>query len=175
MSAAAKEYLIVFEAEKCLQCHACETSCSSWRELSPGIHFRRVHNIWNGQYPKIKNISLSLSCLHCVEPACVPVCPVEAITKRKEDGLVLVDQELCIGCGACEQACEFNVPQIVETGEGDKMQKCDFCFSRRDFHAMPPCIDTCPGKALQLKEVSPSEKRQIEQAIKDVLLPPKAL
>jgi Fe-S-cluster-containing dehydrogenase component len=63
---------------------------------------------------------------------------------------------------------------MVESGGGKKMEKCDLCFSRRDFHDIPPCIDTCPGKALQLREISQSEKRQVEQTIKSVLLLAKA-
>jgi anaerobic dimethyl sulfoxide reductase subunit B (iron-sulfur subunit) len=96
-----------------------------------------------------------LACLHCVEPACLDACPVEAISKRAEDGLVLVDEELCIGCQSCAEVCPFDVPQFDDT---ETMRKCDLCRSQNLAGASPPCVDTCPGKALSLMKVKPSEK-----------------
>lgn len=155
MAGSEKEYLIHFDSERCTQCHGCEIACKTWRGLGPGVQFRRVFNLWQGAYPSAKCTSLSLACLHCVEPACLDACPVEAITKGAQDGLVSVDEALCTGCETCSGACPFGVPQFDHT---ETMRKCDLCRGQTLAGASPPCVDTCPGKALSLMEVQPPEK-----------------
>ena len=160
------EFLIGFEAEKCIQCHACEVACKTWRGLGYGVQYRRVLNIWQGKYPRIKSVSLSLACLHCVEPSCVAACPEKAVSKRAQDGRVLVDATLCSGCGICSDVCDFGVPQF---GDDGVMQKCDLCYDLRLAGAVPPCVETCPGKALSIIEVSQAEKRRLEESISRLL------
>ena len=166
MPASEKEYLIDFDSKKCTQCHGCEIACKAWRELRYGVRYRRVLNLWQGAYPNVKNASLSLACLHCVEPACAAACPENAISKRAQDGLVVVDETLCTGCGICAEACAFGVPQF---GDNGVMQKCDFCRGQQLAGAAPPCVDTCPGAALSLIEISPSEKSAHEEKIRQLL------
>ncbi|WP_419787073.1 4Fe-4S dicluster domain-containing protein [Pseudodesulfovibrio sp.] len=155
------EYMILFDPDKCTQCHGCETACKQWRDLSYGLRFRRVLNCWRGSYPEVKSGTLSLACLHCAEPACLEACPVEAISKSAEDGRVLVDESICIGCGACARACVYGVPQI---GEDKIMRKCDLCLDQKDAGLAPPCVLTCSGEALKLTEVTLETKRATEAA-----------
>ena len=82
-----------------------------------GISYRRVLNIWRGDFPNISSATLSLSCLHCVQPACLQVCPVQAVFKSSENGAVLVNEQECTGCEACFEACPFDVPQFREDGK----------------------------------------------------------
>ncbi len=163
MSVSEKEYLIDFNAEKCTQCHGCEIACKAWRELSYGVQYRRVLNLWQGEYPRVKNASLSLACLHCVEPACAAACPEDAISKNETDGLVVVDETICNGCGICADACAFEVPQFGEYGI---MQKCDLCCDQQLGDTAPPCVDTCPNEALLYIEVSPANKNAREEKIR---------
>lgn len=160
------EYMILFDPGKCTQCHGCETACKQWRELPYGIRYRRVLNIWNGSYPDVKSAGLSLACLHCVDPACAAACPAKAISKNEADGRVLVNEALCIGCGACVRACPFGVPQM---GEDRVMRKCDLCLDRAEGVPAPPCVMTCPGDALVLAEVTPGRKRVREEAVARLL------
>lgn len=160
MKSSDNEYFISFQAENCTQCHGCEIACKAWRELEYGVRYRRVLNFWRGEFSEIRCFSLSLACLNCVEPACAAVCPAEAITKQEEGGVVTVDEALCSGCKLCAEACPFGVPQF---GEDGIMQKCDLCHSRQPADCVPPCVDTCPGKALSYVKVSASEKRNDEQ------------
>ena len=162
ISATGKEYLIDYDSEKCTQCHGCEIACKAWRELSYGVQYRRVLNLWQGKYPGVKNTSLSLACLHCVEPACEAACPEDAIFKGEKDGLVVVDETVCNGCGVCAEACAFEVPQF---GKNGIMQKCDLCNDQQLGDASPPCVDTCPGKALSFIEVSQADKKALEEKI----------
>jgi len=166
MPASEKEYLIDFDPDKCTQCHGCEIACKTWRELSYGVQYRRVLNLWQGEYPGVKNASLSLACLHCVKPTCAAACPEDAISKRKKDGLVVVDPTRCNGCGICADACAFGVPQCSENGI---MQKCDLCRGRQPGPADVPCVDTCPGEALSYIELSPADKQAREEKIRHLL------
>ena len=166
MTTCRKEYLIRFDAAKCVQCHGCETACKAWRALPYGVRFRRVLTLWNGRYPEVRNTSLSLACLHCIDPACAAACAADAITKDATDGRVLVDADRCIGCKACARACPFGVPQFAEDGG---MRKCDLCFDQRPTEVPPPCVMTCPGNALCLEEVTREEKKALEATLASLL------
>ncbi len=154
----------VFVQENCIQCHACEVACKNWRFTEGNVKWRRVENLWNGSYPQVSSSTMSISCMHCVNPTCVEVCPTNAIRKRPEDGVVLVDSELCIGCKACLQACPFQVPQF---GADGVMQKCDMCLTEGKVSEAgnPPCVRTCPTKALELRQMSVEEKLEMEKTM----------
>jgi molybdopterin-containing oxidoreductase family iron-sulfur binding subunit len=106
----------------------------------------------------------TLACQHCSNPACVPVCPVEATYRRTEDGIVIQDNELCIGCKLCVEACPYQArtfydeePQwLLDFPVGDIdapvheknfVTKCTFCVHRIDRGDRPACIDICPAQA----------------------------
>ena len=134
-----------FDAKRCVQCHACEVACKETNDVELGPRWRRVMDRWEGQFPKVTNRFLSAACMHCAEPACIDVCPAGAITKRAEDGIVVVNVNECIGCRSCEAACPYGAPQFGRSG---KMQKCDLCVSRLTKGQQPACVSTCPGEAL---------------------------
>ena len=158
-----EQFGFIFFKENCIQCHACEVACKSWRNVELGVKWRRVENIWEGVYPNVKCSSVSVSCMHCVEPACVEACPEEAISKRAEDGIVLVDSEKCIGCRTCFEACPFGVPRF---GANDKMQKCDRCISESESSGEdPPCVRTCPTRALALMKMDGKKKKEAEKSM----------
>lgn len=141
-----EQYGFAFDTERCVQCHACEVACRSLNNAEPGIGWRRVVDLWKGDYPDVMNRTISFACMHCAEPACEAVCPSGAITKRTQDGAVLVDKDKCIGCHSCYLACPFGVPQF---GSDGKMQKCNFCVDRLFEGNEPMCAATCPADALQ--------------------------
>ena len=162
------EYAITFDPDRCVDCHGCEIACKNWRERPLGIFCRRIVTIWQREESMPRLCHASVACMHCVDPACVKVCPVHAISKNA-DGIVLVNEEICVGCRACKKACPFDVPQFPEAGRG-RMVKCDLCFGRYDMAAeQPPCVTSCPTHALTLKKVSIEEKEKAEHDLAALL------
>jgi anaerobic dimethyl sulfoxide reductase subunit B (iron-sulfur subunit) len=157
------EHGISFLKEKCVQCHGCEIACKSWRGVELGVRWRRVDNIWHGTYPNVKSTSASIGCMHCADPACIAVCPEDAIKKRPEDGIVVVDRDACSGCQACFEACLFDAPQF---GADGTMQKCDLCLDAIGVNSgNPPCVTTCPTHALVFGTMNRKEKQAAEQGL----------
>lgn len=149
-----KEYYFSFDTNKCVLCHACETACKIHNNVETGCTWRKVKTIWYGEYPEISGVNLSISCMHCVDPECLKICPEQAITKNSE-GIVSVDRDKCTGCGLCYKVCPVKAPQF---GWDKKMQKCDFCFGRIEKGTAPVCVETCPGGAIGFEFADISNK-----------------
>ncbi len=139
----------------CMGCYSCMAACKNWNNVAPhvtaepgtqGPKWRRVTTIESGEYPDARIVNASLACMHCGKPACMAVCPADAIIKRSEDGIVLVDQSRCIGCHSCADACPFGAPQY---GEDGTMQKCNYCLDRIGKGQEPACVASCPPGALR--------------------------
>ena len=131
-----------FDSERCVQCRTCEVACLSIHSIHQGVKWRRVIEIWFGEFPDVTRKFFSLSCMHCRKPACVEVCPTGAIEKRAEDGIVVVDRDKCNGCQDCFTACPFGIPQF---GADGIMQKCDFCL---EIGREPACVASCPAESI---------------------------
>jgi len=140
-----------FDQTRCIGCHACDVVCKDWHDIQEeGVSWRRIVTTEQGTYPGLFVAFLSLSCCHCVHPACASACPAGAIAKSRENGVVAVDQELCLGrdaCGVCAEACPYGVPQFA-SGQDAKMQKCTFCPDRVGAGENPACVAACPVRAL---------------------------
>ena len=114
------------DAERCIECNACVTACKNEHEVPWGMQRRRVVTLSDGN-PDER--SISVSCMHCNDPPCAAVCPVDCFYQTA-DGVVLHSKDLCIGCGYCFYACPFGAPQYPQTtnfGGRGKMDKCTFC------------------------------------------------
>jgi formate dehydrogenase iron-sulfur subunit len=114
------------DADRCIDCNACVTACKNENEVPWGLNRRRVVTINDG---KPGERSVSMACMHCTDPTCAAVCPTSCIFPT-DDGIVLHDKDLCIGCGYCFYACPFGAPQypqIGNFGSRGKMDKCTYC------------------------------------------------
>lgn len=141
-----------FDQSRCIGCFTCVVACKDWNDVPAGpASWRRVMTTEEGKYPQPVVTFLSTACHHCVKPVCVTVCPVNAINKRDEDGIVVVDRDKCLGgesCGMlCRKACFYKAPQFGEEKDG-KMQKCDLCLERWGEGKQPICVASCPTRAL---------------------------
>lgn len=139
------QYGMVIDVRRCIGCHACTVACKSEFDVALGVNRSWVEYVEKGTYPNVGRSFLPRLCNHCSEPPCVYVCPTNATYKRKKDGVVVVDQGLCIGCKYCIQACPYDARYLDPyTGWADK---CDFCIHRVSRGVEPSCVSTCVGGA----------------------------
>jgi anaerobic dimethyl sulfoxide reductase subunit B len=141
-----------FDQTRCTGCSACRVACKDWHDIPAGSeNWMRVLYNEKGIFPKPFVSYLIAPCWHCLKPVCIPACPVEAITKRDQDGIVLVDSQACLGNEACDEkclkACPYDAPQFGPE-QGAKMRKCTYCLDRILQGKLPNCIEACPVRAL---------------------------
>jgi DMSO reductase anchor subunit/ferredoxin len=112
--------------------------------------WRRVGEIEGGDHPNTKRFHLSMSCNHCLEPACLEGCPTNAYEKLA-NGLVIQHADDCIGCQYCTWNCPYSVPAF----QPDRriVTKCDMCQPRLDAGGLPACVDACPTHAITVEKV----------------------
>ncbi len=155
------------DTKRCIECNGCVTACKNENDdaLEWGIQRRRVVTLNDGEPGEN---SISVACMHCTDAPCMAVCPADCFV-HTEDGLVLHNKDLCIGCGYCLFACPFGAPQFPKQtafGERGKMDKCTFCAGgpetevgseeeRKKYGAnriaegkLPMCASLCSTKAL---------------------------
>lgn len=152
LEATTMQLAFYFDQTRCTGCYTCVVACKDWHDIPAGpANWIRVTTIEQGKYPKPFLAFLRSSCYHCTEPSCLTVCPVNAISKREQDGIVLVDREVCLGkdgCGGlCLDACPWRAPQFGAE-DNAKMQMCDLCMERWAEGKKPICVDGCLTRAL---------------------------
>ncbi len=157
---------LVIDLDTCVGCNACAVACKQWNtsgttgpltDFEPygkdptGVWFNRIRNYEVGDYPNSKTVHFPMSCMHCDDAACVTVCPTGASYKREEDGIVLVDQDKCMGCNYCAWACPYGARELDR--EDGVMKKCTLCVDRiydenlPEDERKPACVMTCPSHA----------------------------
>ena len=157
------QYGFYIDQTRCIGCYTCAVACKDWHDIEAGpAKWMRIKEIEKGKYPDLYLAFLPSPCFHCAEPACVKACPVDAIIKRESDGVVVVNQELCLGktkCGLkCLKVCPWEAPQFgVE--ENAKMQKCNLCIDRLENGKQAICVDACPVYALEVGRMEEIKKK----------------
>jgi Fe-S-cluster-containing dehydrogenase component len=132
-------YALVIDEAFCWGCKTCEVACKQENGAPDGVKLISVRE----DGPKLANGRLDFTyrvtvCRHCPEPPCADACPVGAICKRA-DGIVILDEAQCTGCGACTEACPYGAIAFDE-GKGIA-QKCNLCHHRVDQGLVPACAD----------------------------------
>ena len=164
-------YGMAIDLSRCIGCNTCAVACKVSNNLPKDVWWNVVHtegrdfaDTSKGTYGGEMQLSwLPVNCMHCENAVCEEVCPTGATVKR-DDGIVTVDEETCIGCKSCMEACPYDVRRLIEnepeyylelpigdpaakSHKGGTVEKCDFCAGRIDRGEKPACMELCPGRA----------------------------
>ncbi|WP_095013022.1 4Fe-4S dicluster domain-containing protein [Tsuneonella mangrovi] len=172
-----KKLGLVIDLDICVGCHACAVNCKEWNtsgksapltDYDPygkkpdGVWFNRIHTFeTTDDQGRGQTVHFPRSCLHCEDAPCVTVCPTGASFKREEDGIVLVNEDICIGCKLCSWACPYGAREYDEA-EG-VMKKCTLCVDKiynENLPAesrVPACVSTCPAGARSFGDLGDPE------------------
>ncbi|MEM0906834.1 MAG: 4Fe-4S dicluster domain-containing protein [Pseudomonadota bacterium] len=172
-----KKLGLVIDLDTCVGCHACAVACKEWNtqgygaplsDQDPygddpsGTWLNRIHSYEvKPEAGPAQLIHFPRSCLHCDDAPCVTVCPTGASYKRAEDGIVLVNEDACMGCGLCAWACPYGAREM--DGSAGVMKKCTLCVDRIDNENLPPedrepaCVRTCPTRARHFGDLNDPE------------------
>ncbi len=143
-------YVMVADLRRCVGCQTCTAACRHANATPPNVQWRQVIDMEVGEFPDVNRVFVPVGCQHCADPPCMHVCPSTA-TRQRDDGIVTIDYDLCIGCGYCAVACPYQArhitkrpsfaygdePTAAEAARFDHRQvavatKCTFCVDRVD-------------------------------------------
>ena len=144
------QYGMVIDLRSCTGCQTCVLSCKTSNEVAGGNYWSHVLDYnENELYMPVSADKVSMQfrptlCNHCASPLCVASCPTGAMHKSEETGIVSVDQDICIGCDSCINACPYDIP--VANEETKVAEKCNFCAGRIEDGKDPYCVAACPAR-----------------------------
>ncbi len=151
---------MVIVGDRCIGCDACYVACKTEWQLTPmrEAYRTRVFEVEDtDRFGKAKVHFLPVLCNHCDNAPCVDVCPTGSSFKREEDGIVLVDPDMCIGCKACMVTCPYNARYYDE--EAKSVDKCTFCFPRIATGLEPACVSTCVGESRNFGDLNDPQSK----------------
>jgi len=165
--------VITVDVERCVGCHSCEVACAVAHGPTPTLY----EAVQQEQPPQprmavvaIGETAVPLHCQHCQDAPCAAVCPQDAIQRPDPDGPVILDEELCVGCGACVIVCPFGM--IRMSADGKTALKCDMCIDRQRAGQPPACVEACHTGALEFIEdadLATEVQRRILEAMEAAL------
>lgn len=148
-----KVYLI---PNRCLGCEECIEACLKEHDWDARNYVEWIDMV----YP------VQMHCYHCVDAPCERVCPVDAI-KTTEEGAVVIDDIVCIGCGSCALVCPFGIPRFSDATK--KVIKCDQCIDRQREGREPACVENCGLHALVFAEIDEYEEEKRKRTARRIL------
>ncbi|HZE66018.1 MAG TPA: 4Fe-4S dicluster domain-containing protein, partial [Sporichthyaceae bacterium] len=144
-------YGFAIDQRTCIGCHACTVACKTEHEIPVGQFRTWVKYVDSGVYPDTTRDFGVMRCNHCTDAPCVKICPTKALFVR-EDGIVDFDNDRCIGCKSCMQACPYDAIYIDK--DTNTAAKCNFCAHRIDEGYEPACVVVCPTHSIWVGDLS---------------------
>src|SRR4029453_7084590 len=138
-------YGFVIDHRRCIGCHACTVACKEENRVPLGAFRTWVKYVERGTFPDTRRYFSVLRCNHCDDAPCVTICPTVALYRRP-DGIVDFDNERCIGCKSCMQACPYDALYIDP--DTHTAAKCHYCAHRLEVGLEPACVIVCPERAI---------------------------
>ena len=175
-------WAMVADLRRCVGCQTCTAACRQANATPPDVQWRRVLDMEVGEYPAVKRVFVPVGCMHCEDPPCMHVCPSTA-TRKRADGIVTIDYDLCIGCSYCAVACPYQAryktdrasfaygkptPEEAQRADPKRLAvatKCTFCVERIDAgmargltpgidpEATPACVNACISQTLSFGDI----------------------
>ena len=136
-----KKKAMLIDITMCIGCNSCQEACKTTNNLAAGEEQALSATTYTA-LNEYDGVFVRRMCQHCIDPTCASVCPVGAFTKTPE-GPVLYDEDKCIGCRYCMQACPFQVPRYEWSSTYPRIQKCVFCHDRITKGFQPACAEAC--------------------------------
>lgn len=149
-----EQYAFEVDLDRCTGCKACVSACHSLNGLMDEETWRDIGLLKGGKKGAAYQQTITTACHHCVDPACLDGCPVDAYEKDPATGIVLHLDDQCIGCQYCVLKCPYDVPKFSE--KLGIVRKCDMCHSRLAVGEAPACVQACPNEAIKITTVSQS-------------------
>lgn len=162
------KYGFYIDMTRCVGCKTCQVACKDKNNLDLDVNYRFVRTFETGVFPNPDIYHYAGTCNHCEDPACVKGCPTGAMYVNS-DGIVLHNDDDCIGCHYCTWNCPYGVPQIFESGITGK---CDMCQAYIENGAEPVCVNACMMRALKWGTIADLEAEFGADAVKDIAILP---
>ena len=138
-------YGFVIDQDRCIGCHACTVACKEEHQVPVGVFRTWVKYVEKGEFPHTSRHFGVMRCNHCDSAPCIEICPTHALYRRS-DGIVDFDNQRCIGCKSCMQACPYDALYIDPNT--NTAAKCNFCAHRVENNLEPACVIVCPTQAI---------------------------
>jgi Fe-S-cluster-containing dehydrogenase component/DMSO reductase anchor subunit len=143
-----EQYAFAVDLDACSGCKACVAACHSLNGLDEEETWRSVGLLHGGTENEPFQQTVTTSCHHCLEPACLEGCPVLAYEKDPHTGIVRHLDDQCIGCQYCILKCPYDVPKYSR--QRGIVRKCDMCTNRLAVGEAPACAQACPNGAIRI-------------------------
>jgi len=155
-----EQYRFHFDATACVGCRCCEVACNEQNNNPADTKWRRVGEMEGGEFPIFTQLFNSMSCNHCIDPECLKGCPTNSYIKISETGIVVHDDDSCIGCQYCTWNCPYGVPTFHE--ERNIVTKCHMCHERLEVGETPACVQACPSGAIEIEVVNVKQWLEVD-------------
>ncbi len=153
------------DSEYCMGCLACEVACKQENSIPAGLSLIRVKRVGPSKFGDTLRMHFApVSCRQCSRPPCVEACP-EAAIRRRTDGVVLIDDSLCIGCKVCLEACPFG--SIEFDAEAGVARKCTLCAHLLERGVAPACVRHCPADCMSVGDINEVARLSQQRAAED--------